>query len=147
MSLRASAELGLSETGEQEEKMNKNRDSNIQRALEMSGKLASLAEEGEAESEDDGCRVLFGVVRDCAYKIRMRAEDERETHRALDEYRSAGGRSMKKAVVGLMAATLVCSLAWAEDGTWNSDFAKAKSVAADKKLPILALFTGSDWCP
>ena len=30
---------------------------------------------------------------------------------------------------------------------WTSDFAKAKSAAAGKKLPILALFTEYDWCP
>jgi protein disulfide-isomerase len=54
---------------------------------------------------------------------------------------------MKKIAIYVIAATLICSMAWAEDGTWTSDFAKAKSVAAEKKLPILALFTGSDWCP
>jgi thioredoxin-related protein len=54
---------------------------------------------------------------------------------------------MKKALIGVIVATLVCSMAWAEDGTWTSDFAKAKSAAVTKKLPVLALFTGSDWCP
>jgi thioredoxin-related protein len=34
-----------------------------------------------------------------------------------------------------------------KDGSWISDFAKAKSDAAAKKRPICALFTGSDWCP
>jgi thioredoxin-related protein len=38
-------------------------------------------------------------------------------------------------------------MAWADDIPWTSDLANAKSVAAQKKLPILALFTGSDWCP
>jgi thioredoxin-related protein len=47
----------------------------------------------------------------------------------------------------LVMTVLICSFAVAEDGAWMQDFAKAKSTAAEKKLPILALFTGSDWCP
>lgn len=30
---------------------------------------------------------------------------------------------------------------------WGTDFAAAKKAAASQKKPILALFTGSDWCP
>ena len=40
-----------------------------------------LADDGDMDSEDDGCRVLYGVIRDCAYKIRAQAEREREEHR------------------------------------------------------------------
>ena len=41
-----------------------------------------LADEGEANSRDDGCVVLYSVVRDCAYRIRAEAEREREAHKA-----------------------------------------------------------------
>jgi thioredoxin-related protein len=51
------------------------------------------------------------------------------------------------AVSSLVLSALICSCALAEDPAWTNDFTKAKSVAAEKKLPILALFTGSDWCP
>lgn len=40
-----------------------------------------LADEGQAGAEDDGCRLLFGVLQDCAYKVRMEAEREKEAHR------------------------------------------------------------------
>jgi hypothetical protein len=53
----------------------------IKRALKMSNQLSALADEGEARSEDDGCAVLYGVIRDCAYRIRQRAEQEKENHR------------------------------------------------------------------
>ena len=53
----------------------------IREALEASRNLIILADEGEAESRDDGCAVLYGIVRDCAYRIRIRAEAERDLHR------------------------------------------------------------------
>jgi hypothetical protein len=65
--------------------MNADRDKYIMQALEITAKLTTLAEEGEAESKDDGCRVLFGIVRDCAYNIRMHAEKESERHRVLKD--------------------------------------------------------------
>ncbi len=52
----------------------------IKQALESSRKLIILADEGEAHSVDDGCAVLYGVVRDCAYKIRAEAEREKQVH-------------------------------------------------------------------
>ncbi len=53
----------------------------IRETLEMVRKLINLADKGDLDSEDDGCRVLYGVVRDCAYKIRGQAEREREAHK------------------------------------------------------------------
>jgi len=55
----------------------------IRKALDIARKLTVLADEGEAKSEDDGCVLLYSVIRDCAYKIRAQAEREREAHRAL----------------------------------------------------------------
>ena len=49
--------------------------------LEMARQLLVLADIGDLDSEDDGCRVLYGIVRDCAYKIRSQAEREREAHK------------------------------------------------------------------
>ena len=39
-----------------------------------------LSDEGEAESIDNGCALLYGVIRDCAYRIRAEAERERDQH-------------------------------------------------------------------
>jgi len=55
---------------------------NIRRALKMATELVILADEGEAAMQDNGCGVLYGVVRDCAYKIRAEAERERDAHKA-----------------------------------------------------------------
>ena len=55
-------------------------DSNIIRALDIARELTILADEGELSAEDDGCIVLYGIIRDCAYKIKKRAEEERGCH-------------------------------------------------------------------
>ena len=55
---------------------------NIRRALELARELTILADEGEGESQDDGCRLLYGVIRDCAYKVRAQASREKEAHMA-----------------------------------------------------------------
>ena len=53
----------------------------IEEVLRLSQDLMSLSEEGEADSPDDGCRLLYGIVRDCAHKMRSSAERERDAHR------------------------------------------------------------------
>ena len=49
-------------------------------ALELARKLIILSDEGEADATDDSCVVLYGIIRDCAYKIREQAERERQAH-------------------------------------------------------------------
>ena len=39
-----------------------------------------LSDKGEAESQDNGCALLYGVIRDCAYRIRSEAEREQGAH-------------------------------------------------------------------
>jgi len=59
---------------------------NIVAALDLARQMVVLAEKGEAESSDNGCAVLFGVLRDCAYKIRKEAERERKAHQAIGNW-------------------------------------------------------------
>ena len=53
---------------------------NIVRAMELSDQLMRLAEDGDGFREDESCGVLFGVVRDCAYRIRSLADKEMSKH-------------------------------------------------------------------
>jgi hypothetical protein len=62
--------------------MNQNCNEHIRQVLEHARQLTLLADEGEARSQDDGCAVLYGIIRDCAYKIRAAGEQEREVHKA-----------------------------------------------------------------
>ena len=52
---------------------------------------------------------------------------------------------MKRLITGLLLAGLFGFSALAGE-EWLTDFNKAKQEAAEKKLPILADFSGSDWC-
>ena len=47
----------------------------------MAGEMRSLADEGEAASNDGGCAILYGIIRDCAYRIEDRASVELLRHR------------------------------------------------------------------
>lgn len=53
---------------------------------------------------------------------------------------------MKKILFILAAALAVTSLAAVPKG-WTDDFEAAQKRAEKEKLPLLVLFTGSDWCP
>ena len=56
-------------------------DKHIRKALDLSEELISLADSGDAVRTDVGCGVLYGTIRDCAYKIQSLAEQELEKHR------------------------------------------------------------------
>ena len=55
-------------------------DNNLKKTLHLTDEMIDLANVGDAEREDTGCGILYGVVRDAAYKIRKIAESEREKH-------------------------------------------------------------------
>jgi len=42
--------------------------------------LLALADKGDLEREDVGCGILYGIVRDSAYKIKRAAESEMTVH-------------------------------------------------------------------
>lgn len=58
----------------------------IRRSLDLAQELIILASQGEADSCDDGCIALYGVVRDCAYRIRGVAERERRMHQTAGRW-------------------------------------------------------------
>ena len=54
---------------------------NIDKSLDIARKLILFADKGEMASKDDGCVLLYSIIRDCAYQIRTKAELEKENHR------------------------------------------------------------------
>lgn len=54
---------------------------NLRRALRLTRVMLSLADEGERDHKDFACAILYGMLRDMAYKLRRGAEEECEKHR------------------------------------------------------------------
>jgi hypothetical protein len=48
--------------------------------LQLTETMAELADLGDGAREDVGCGVLYGLLRDSAFKIRKVAEQEKENH-------------------------------------------------------------------
>ena len=55
-------------------------DINIKKILKLTDKMIELAETGDAQREDTGCGILYGVLLDSAYKLKRLAEKEKENH-------------------------------------------------------------------
>ena len=55
-------------------------DINIKNALKLVDEMIGLADRGDADREDVGCGVLYGMLRDSAYKLKQLAEKERAIH-------------------------------------------------------------------
>lgn len=55
-------------------------DENIKKTLELVQDMIKIADTGDAYREDVGCGILFGIVRDSAFKIKNLAEEEKQKH-------------------------------------------------------------------
>ncbi len=55
-------------------------DHNIKRTLNLVNEMIRVADKGDIDREDTGCGILYGVLRDAAYKLKKLAEQERENH-------------------------------------------------------------------
>ncbi|MCJ7538509.1 MAG: hypothetical protein WBG61_02700 [Desulfobacterales bacterium] len=53
---------------------------NIKKTLNLVDEMIRVADKGDIEREDNGCGILYGVLRDSAYKVKKLAEQEKEKH-------------------------------------------------------------------
>ncbi|MGD8980859.1 MAG: hypothetical protein PVH67_03765 [Desulfobacterales bacterium] len=53
---------------------------NIKKTLNLVDEMIRIADKGDIEREDNGCGILYGVLRDSAYKVKKLAEQEKEKH-------------------------------------------------------------------
>ena len=56
-------------------------DDHFQTIIDLSDRLAAVAEVGFYNFEHEGCLLLNGIVKDCAFRLRDAAEAERKAHR------------------------------------------------------------------
>ena len=55
-------------------------DESIKKTIGLAEKMLKLADEGDVVREDNGCGVLYGVLKDYAFKIKRLAEAEKDAH-------------------------------------------------------------------
>ncbi len=55
-------------------------DHNIVEAINLATQMIRLAEIGDIDREDVGCGILYGVLRDSGYKLKLLAEKEKAAH-------------------------------------------------------------------
>ncbi len=52
----------------------------IAKTLELVEDMIDLADQGDTDREDNGCGILYGILRDSAYKLKKLAEEEKQNH-------------------------------------------------------------------
>ncbi len=52
----------------------------LQKTLNLVERMLRLADQGDAAMNDSGCGVVYGMLRDSAYKLKQLAEAERQAH-------------------------------------------------------------------
>jgi hypothetical protein len=59
-------------------------DKNLKKIITLCYEMLELADHGDKFRSDDGCGVVYGSLRDVAYKIRQMAEQELSRHGDTD---------------------------------------------------------------
>ena len=60
--------------------MSKPYNQNIVKVLRLTRKMIILADDGDYNRQDKSCGILYGLLRDTAYKLRNLAEQEKTIH-------------------------------------------------------------------
>jgi len=55
-------------------------DENIRKTFQLVQEMLHLANQGDIDREDVGCGILYGMMRDTAYKLKQIAEKEKQVH-------------------------------------------------------------------
>ena len=61
--------------------MGKSFNNNLLRTVKLTREMLALADEGDRDRNDDSCGILYGILRDTAYRLRELAEKECAKHK------------------------------------------------------------------
>jgi hypothetical protein len=61
--------------------MGKSFNDNLLKTVRLTREMLALADEGDRDRDDDSCGILYGILRDTAYRLRALAERECNKHR------------------------------------------------------------------
>jgi hypothetical protein len=59
---------------------------NLLRVIRLTREMSALADEGDRSRDDDSCGILYGILRDMAYRLRGLAFEECEKHKKTGKW-------------------------------------------------------------
>jgi hypothetical protein len=59
---------------------------NLLRVSRLTREMLVLADEGDRDRNDDSCGILYGILRDSAYRLRALVEEECERHKKAGKW-------------------------------------------------------------
>jgi len=59
---------------------------NLRRVRELTNEMLALADAGDQARSDRSCGVLYGILRDMAYRLRMLIDQECEQHKKTGKW-------------------------------------------------------------
>ena len=59
---------------------------NLKKVIHLSREMLALADEGDRDRSDDSCGIIYGVLRDAAYRLRKLAEIECDSHKETGKW-------------------------------------------------------------
>jgi len=54
---------------------------NLNKVLRLTREMLATADEGDRDRNDDSCGILYGILRDMAYRLRTVTEEECQKHK------------------------------------------------------------------
>ena len=57
-----------------------NPNENLRHLISLTREMMALADEGDRDRIDDTCGIIYGILRDAAYRLRKIAKEECEKH-------------------------------------------------------------------
>lgn len=66
--------------------MSKPYNENLLQTIRLTQEMIALADEGDRDRIDDSCGIIYGVLRDAAYRLRDLAEQECEKHKTSGKW-------------------------------------------------------------
>ncbi len=61
--------------------MSRSTNDNLDKLVALTREMIALADEGDRDRDDTSCGIIYGILRDSAYRLRKLAQQECEKHR------------------------------------------------------------------
>ncbi len=63
---------------------------NLLKVIRLTREMLALADEGDRDRDDASCGIIYGVLRDSAYRLRNLAEKECDNHKQAGKWDDHG---------------------------------------------------------